>query len=180
MLELYKAARPPLPAFEAAQAVEIIMAAARGNTLATIFAAAEAQSCATAKELAGRLAERRLHDGVQRYYETIWEFDMAEAGPRAKEVEPCVLGTITLVREAASPALFAGAFGDWQCPPAFWRYLLVRFGPLLIENADGFRVRHNDVRVFLARRFAVVSAGEKRQVASNLADYYLALKSGLL
>ena len=50
--------------------------------------------------------------------------------------------------------------------------MLEDLGPLLTAGPDGFRIRHNDVRVFLAGRFAPLPLTRRRRVASQLADHY--------
>lgn len=170
---LFSEASPVLPADQTEQAVRLIHEATRGNTLATVFAVAEAQSCTSIEELSARLENHHLRDGLQRYYETIWHHAVEAAGTPAMQVEPCVTGTLCFARERITPALLVSAFGNWNLPEPWWRNFLVRLGPLIVEEADGFRVRHNDVRVFLVGRLAAYPEEEQRAIASKLADHYL-------
>src|SRR5262249_34867689 len=68
--------------------------------------------------------------------------------------------------------LLTNAFNDWAKPSAWWRMLLEALGPLLTEGADGFRVRHNDIRVFLAGRFASFPESRRKRVAAQLVDHF--------
>ena len=79
---------------------------------------------------------------------------------------------LSLARRGLPPSLLADAFREWQQPEAWWRTLLENLGPLLTAGNDGFRVRHNDVRVFLTTRFAQLLPERRQHVVSQLADYY--------
>lgn len=170
---LFSDASPAIPPDQTEHAVQLIHEATRGNTLATVFAVAEAQSCTSIEELSARLENHHLRDGLQRYYETIWRHAVEAAGTPAEQVEPCVTGTLCFARERITPALLVSAFSNWNLPEPWWRNFLLRLGPLIVEEADGFRVRHNDVRVFLVGRLATYPEAEQRTIASRLADHYL-------
>ena len=45
-------------------------------------------------------------------------------------------------------------------------------GPLLMRQGDGYLIRHNDVRVFLASQFSGFNEEERRTVVSQIADYF--------
>src|SRR5262249_12000224 len=76
-------------------------------------------------------------------------------------------------RRGIQPDLMAGAFADWKKPVAWWRTLLEALGPLVTEAADGFRVRHNDVRVFLSGKLASLIPAQRLRTISQLADYFM-------
>ena len=170
---LYAAEPGGLPPEHAEEAVRLIEHTAHGNTLATVFAVAEAANVTTLSEFAARLEQRRLRDGLESYYSAIWEYAVAVAGAQVAPVDMSLVGTLCLARAGITPEMLAAAFADWQLRAAHWRQLLEALGPLLVEAADGFRVRHNDVRLFLAARFSSRDSAERRRVASQLADYYL-------
>ena len=170
---LYQAEKSNLPAQQTEQAVRLIETHARGNTLATVFAVAEAASVTTLADFATRLEQRRLRDGLEIYYAEIWQHALATAGDQALAADSCLTGALCLAREGVTVEMLASAFASWERPAPWWRHLLALLGPLLVEATDGFRVRHNDVRLFLAARFAAHGASERRSVASQLADYYL-------
>ncbi len=172
---LYLAEKGGLPAEQTEEAVRLIETHARGNTLATVFAVAEAASVTTLADFAIRLEQRRLRDGLEVYYGEIWQHALASAGDQAVAADSCLTGALCLAREGLTAELLASAFTSWERPPPWWQHLLALLGPLLVEVPDGFRVRHNDVRLFLAARFAAHSPAERRSVASQLADYHLQL-----
>ncbi len=154
------------------EVVRLIESCARGNTLATVFAVAEAAQATSLAELEDRLANRRLHDGLEHYYGSIWTYAIASAGDSGRAVESDLAGALCLARHGIAPEMLAAAFPEWNLPAPWWRGVLNAFGPILVEAADGFRVRHNDVRLFLAARFSAHAPNERRDVASRLADYY--------
>lgn len=148
------------------------MARAKGNTLATVFAVAETERVASLDALAGRLDNRHLADGLNAYYHSIWQHMLSAAGDLASGVDACLVGALSLARTGLSPSLLADAFREWEQPAAWWRTLLENLGPLLLAGDDGFRVRHNDVRVFLTTRFTQLLPERRQHVVSQLADYY--------
>ena len=162
-----------LPETQAEEAIRLIESVARGNTLATVFAVAEAAEVTTLEDFAARLEERRLRDGLEAYYTAIWEHAVNSGSASANELDSSLVGALCLARAGLTPELLSQAFSTWGVATPSWRRLLESLGPLLIEAADGFRVRHNDVRLFLAARFAGRTAAERQRVASALVDYYL-------
>jgi hypothetical protein len=177
---LYDSANSLLPPQQRDEVLRLIMAKAKGNTLATVFAVAEIERAASLEELAGRLDNRHLADGLNVYYHSIWQHMLLAAGDLASGVDACLVGALSLARTALSPSLLAGAFQEWQRPAAWWRTLLESLGPLVIAGDDGFRVRHNDVRVFLTTRFTELLPERRQTVVSQLADHYRSATSDRL
>lgn len=155
------------------EVTRLIESFAKGNTLASVFAVVEAWESESLEALAQRLTERRLADGLAEYYQSIWKHTLVSAGDFAPDVDCCLVGAISLARRGVSPDFLASAFHEWQLPAAWWRVRLESLGPLLTEGTDGFRVRHNDVRIFLSGRFAAFPAQRRQRVISQLVDYYL-------
>jgi hypothetical protein len=111
--------------------------------------------------------------GLESYYLSIWQHGLQTARDLMTAVEPGLIGAIVFARQDITPEFLAGAFSDWELPAPWWRSILIGLGPVLVESGAGFRVRHNDVRVFLVGRFGGYSESERRRIASNLVDYYL-------
>lgn len=170
---LFSEANQAVPSDQIEHAVRLIHEATGGNTLATVFAVAEAQSCPSLEELSARLENHQLSDGLQSYYDAIWRHAVEAAGTPAMQVEPCVTGAFCYARERITTTLLGSAFTSWNLPDPWWRIFLARISPLIVEEADGFRVRHNDVRVFLAGRFTANPEAEQQAIASQLANHYL-------
>ena len=169
---LYDSANSKLPPQQRDEVVRLIVARAKGNTLATVFAVAETERAASLNDLAGRLDNRHLADGLNVYYDSIWQHMLLTAGDLAEGVDACLVGALSLARTGLSPSLLATHFENGSSPEAWWRTLLENLGPLLTAGDDGFRVRHNDVRVFLTTRFTQLLPERRQHVFSQLADYY--------
>ena len=169
---LYLASIIALPAEQIDAAIRVIEDNAQGNTLATVFAIAEAESTSTLVALQKQLSDRRLADGLESYYSQIWNHMLRSAGDFAAGLDSCLAGSISMARRGVPAELLATAFSDWNRPIPWWEALLQSLGPLLTQGNYGFRVRHNDVRVFLSARFAGCTVEQRRNVASCLANYY--------
>jgi hypothetical protein len=169
---LYAASKTRLPSQQDEEVIRLIEQNAGGNTLATVFSVAEAESVGSLEAFAERLVQRRLRDGLEAYYRSIWQHALQTVGDLARAVEPSLLGALSFAQQGLTPRQLAAAFSKWERPVPWWRHLLVSLGPMLTESDDGFRVRHNDVRVFLSARFSAYPVSERRMVASELVDYY--------
>ncbi len=150
-------------------AARIILNKASGNTLAAVFSVAEAESCKTLEELEERLSCRQLNSGVHAYYMTIWK----AAIPDSYSGAAVYLATVfCFLRERITGVIMHKAFPAWEKAAPEWDAVLRSLEPLVVRDDNGYRVRHNDIRVFWERelRSDVVAF---QQVTSLLADYYL-------
>lgn len=170
---LYRERPGKLPLNLQDNVTRLIETFAKGNTLASVFAVAEAWEAESLEALAQRLMDRHLADGLSEYYQSIWKHTLVSAGDFASDVDCCLVGAISLARQGVSPEFLAATFQEWNLPAAWWRIRLESLGPLLTEGTDGFRVRHNDVRIFLSGRFAGFPPPRRQKVISQLVDYYL-------
>ncbi len=157
------------------RATEVIATATQGNTLAIVFAAEEAKTCTNAEELESRLRSRSLHQGLGSYYESIWRYAFASVSTGGSEIglEAALAGALSLLRERATGDMLANAFSALGLTIGQWHLVLANLGPLIVEEAGGFRVLHNDVRVFLTGYLSARPDAEKKWIYSALADYYM-------
>src|SRR5262249_10642123 len=160
--------------------IRVIQEHAAGNTLATVFAVAEAERESDFGAFVATLFNRRLADGLQAYYSSIWNHMLESAGENSRGIDACISGAVSLGQRSLKSEFFADAFRAWNKPAAWWRMVLESLGPLLTQSDDGFRVRHNDNRIFLSARFAAFPEIERSRVLSNLADHYLCRDSDRL
>lgn len=170
---LYSDQKSKLPLEQSGNVVDLIFSHGKGNTLSTVFAVAEASRAASLAELDDRLRSRRLSDGLDAYYASIWSHMLQDTGRYSTGIEPSLVGVISLARRSISPELLANMFVEWQQPVGWWRARLDSLGPLLTSDSDGYRVRHNDVRVFLASRFMAHALTTRNHVTGLMADWYL-------
>lgn len=161
---------PRFPAAQRMAAVRTIQEITGGNTLSVVFAAAEAALISDVELLRDRLLERRLQSGITSYYQSIWEHCLAG---ESQDIGSRLAGIICLARERLTGGILSSILPQVGWNPEKWTSLLRRLGPLLVEENDGFRVRHNDIRVFLQGRLSTVSEEERKSIVSNVADYYL-------
>lgn len=158
-----------IPQKDHEHAVRIVQAEANGNTLAAVFSVAEAEACATLSAFEARLSERRLHSGVHEYYTVIWRSALQES--------PVGLGAylsfvLCILRERITGEMMQEAFSYWNKSAPEWNAILKNLEPLVVCDSDGYRVRHNDIRVFLEQELRADEAS-MQNVASLMADYYM-------
>jgi hypothetical protein len=158
------------------EAVRLIDELSGGNTLSIVFAVAEADSCSSLNELESRLKERSLGDGLSKYYESIWRHAIRDA----KELSCSLAGAISTARTAVTAEKLSRIFFDWKKPIPIWEQVLTDLGPLLIRRRDGYFIRHNDVRIFLAAKFKSFDKGQRNSVVSRIADYFASKDSDRL
>jgi hypothetical protein len=155
-----------------AAVARLIHAACGGNTLSNVFAVEEAAACnGDTARIEKALAERNLRSGVESYYEAIWASAtqrISVSAPVAKRLAACLcLMPVRITSELLSAIDFRG-----EAPRAS-ADLLRELHPLVVEETGGFRLFHNDVRVFFERRLQADSA-VYRDSASQIADFLLA------
>lgn len=170
---LLRGAKSPIPAAQENATVCAIETATRGNTLAVVFSVKEARTCNSVDELQKRLAERHLGDGLREYYSAIWQHALTLLANAPVGTEIALASALCLTSERLTGPLMASAFKQLGLTSEQWQVLLGSLGPLVVQDADGFRVLHNDVRVFLHGHLSNQPLAARRQGASMLAEHYL-------
>jgi hypothetical protein len=173
ILVLLRDSKSPIPAEQEAAAVRLVEAATHGNTLAVVFAVAEARTCNTVAELQVRLTDRRLTEGLQKYYSSIWEHALNRIPHPPVGLDIALATALCLTPERLSGTLMASAFAALGLGREQWQLLLCSLGPLVVEESNGFRFLQNDVRIFLHGLLADHPQAARRQSASLLANHYL-------
>src|SRR5205085_6799183 len=107
---LYLSSHTAIPDEHADAAIRLIEQMAKGNTLATVFAVAEAEAHQTVDSLETRLRERRLGDGLATYYSSIWQHTIRVAGDSAPGVDSILAGTLSLARSGILASFLSNAF----------------------------------------------------------------------
>jgi len=166
---LLRNSAPRFPESHRDAATRVILEVTRGNTLGVVFACAEAANCDNAESLRDRLLTRELQSGITAYYRNIWEHCVAGV---SLEVATVLAGAIALARERITGAFLESAFSGLGQHAQNWNLLLGRLGPLLVEEGGGYRIRHNDLRVFLQGHLNALPAAQRREVASGFVDHY--------
>jgi len=166
---LLQSSAPELTPDQRGMCNQVIRDITSGNTLAVVFAAAEAASCSNADILHERLMSRELQSGIMAYYRNIWEHCLRGEDP---DIGTTLAGLISLSRERINGMLLASVFPTLHWSSTKWDMLLGRLGPLLVLEEQGYRVRHNDLRVFFQNRLKASPLTQRQAIASGLADHY--------
>jgi hypothetical protein len=152
-------------------AVRDIWGHCNGHTLSTVFAVEEAALLQPdLSRLPAVLAERGLASGIEHYYGTIWAAATRTLLPAtAAQLAACVSLSPSRTTADAFFAVTEGALGSLAACNAVLQLLR----PLVVLEHGGFRVFHNDVRVFLLR-ILVAEPQVYRDSAARLADHLCA------
>lgn len=153
-----------------ASAVKLIIDITQGNTLACVFAVYEASLCEEMEELEERLYGSCLHSDLSTYYEQIWEKSVQKLPPLPMMLGEKLAACLSLSSEKLSGEMLHSIFKQ-AFTAEDGTLMLQRLFPLVIQDDGGYRVMHNDVRVFL-RNWLQISGDVFQQTASMLADYY--------
>ena len=166
---LLQSSAPTFPESQRNPGARVILEVTGGNTLGVVFACAEAANCDNAQSLRDRLLNRELQSGITAYYRNIWDHCVRGV---SQEVAIVLAGAIALARERITGTLLASAFSGLGQSAQTWNLLLGRLGPLLVEESGGYRIRHNDLRVFLQSYLNSLPAAQRREIASGFVDHY--------
>ncbi|MMZ49480.1 hypothetical protein D1872_111790 [compost metagenome] len=163
---------PNFPVDEFQATVRLINDVAKKNTLSAIFAFEEAKTVSSLEELQSKLVNRSLASGVSEYYERIWTAAVARLNERYPFVGLRLACCLSMTSERVTGRDLAMIFADMMDISFIdWTEALRSLRPLVIEENDGFRVIHNDVRVHLTKQ--VHAQPERlREVTSLIANYY--------
>ncbi|MEO8382918.1 MAG: ATP-binding protein, partial [Acidobacteriota bacterium] len=161
------------PEDQVPRAAAIISEQSAGNTLAAVYAVAEARALPDALALQTRLETRLLHDGVEAYYDRIWDAALAPLRTHALATPARLAAALALSSARITGTLLRGFYPDAPHGAADWEQVLRGLAPIVEERDGSFAVRHNDVRVFLTGKLRA-APGAHAAAAASIADYYLA------
>lgn len=150
---------------------KLIYEFSQGNTLSAIFAVYEAKDNLNINDVKKKLIERKLSGNITEYYNTIWGSAIRNAKQYFPFIEYRLAGCFSLLSERINSDILQKIFYDSGISKLDWNNILIALKPLVIEENDGYRLLHNDVRVFLTK----IINGEKdrlAEVAGYIADYY--------
>lgn len=153
-------------------AARIIAELTRGNTLAAVYAVAEAQVLANAATLQEHLKRRRLGASLEEYYSGIWAGALGEHA-RSTAVGQQLATALALSSTRLTAQLLDGFFSDARIGCADWDVILRRLAPVVDATGGTYAIWHNDLRVFL---MAKLQADRRSLVAAAraMATHYLA------
>jgi hypothetical protein len=163
---LWRAAKPRMVVQAENAVIRLLAEKARRRTLPTVYAVEDIREAATLETAAAILNARPLPDSLHHYYDTIWSAATVTTGDSQR-----LAAAFALLRERPTGELMASAFSEIGKSALEWRDILRMLRPLVRENAQGFELVHNDLRVHLEARLAVDSAA-RGDATSALADHY--------
>ena len=169
ILELFKESKSRLQSDQLQTAANLVFTLTKGNTLGVVFAVAESENEVSFDSWKESLEDRKLSGSLAGYYQSIWQ----SATANVSGVGSSIACAISMARKPVTPEQLTDAFLSWNKPVGEWRHILQQLKPLLEFVEGGYRVRHNDVRIFLARKFQSFAPEERQRVAGELADYYM-------
>lgn len=163
----------PIPCNEFEATTRLILKESAGNTLTAIFAVQEAAECLDISKLENQLTNRKIRFGLSMYYSEIWSSAVRILGKNLKYdfLQFYLAGVISLTSERLTGKMLCKIFEKINLPEIVWTEALRSLKPLLVEEVNGFRVMHNDVRIYITNVICNDSL-RFQEVASLLADYY--------
>lgn len=150
----------------------LISDVSKGDTLSAVFAVQEAKLSETVTVLQERLGARMLHSGLQAYYDSIWTSSTQRLAAPGALVAFRLAAALSMLDSRVSGELLDEIYRTPSLGVAEWNDSLVALRPLVVQDPNGFRVTHNDVRVFLTS-FLRGDPARSQAAASSLADYLL-------
>lgn len=161
------------PIKQEGSAAKLITEHTSGNTLAVVFAVNETKGCESVEKLDDLLNERNIGAGLQEYYNSIWNTAISRIKNPPIRLDVVLATAISLSRERLNKYIMASAFQSLGLSTEQWSLLLASLGPLIIEENDGYRVLHNDVRVFLHGLLTSFQTTMRQECVWMFAKHYM-------
>ena len=149
---------------------DIIDGIANGNTLSAIFAVHEAAMFTDVSRLEKHLKERKLHVNLEQYYYNIWDNAKRKINSHGF-VDYKLAGALILFNEKLDGSILAEMFKEDNISKRTWEDMLEALKPLVIEEQCGYRLLHNDIKVFLTR--LIKNGNRSAYVSDAIATYYI-------
>ncbi|MGK3967977.1 AAA family ATPase [Sorangium sp. So ce1667] len=170
-LDLVRARLPQAATLDQENVARDVWQRCEGHTLSTVFALEEAVLAANdLSRLATLLDSREIALGVEAYYESIWSAATRVFPLPATRIR--LAACLCLMPIRATAATVRATLGSDDGALVNYGDLLRQLRPLVVEDSTGFRVFHNDVRVFL-HRLLMSDTNLYRESASRLADHLM-------
>lgn len=149
---------------------EYIFSVTKGNTLSVMYAVYDAKGHDSICNYENYIAERKLANGIDAYYDYIWQSAMDKWGIH-KNVEIVLLGAMTLLNRGITIELLQALLQDkiTDIQLVCW---MQGIEPLIIKNDKGaYSVYVNDVRLFLGKKFEKI--GESKHIVADKVCKYI-------
>jgi hypothetical protein len=130
---------------------EIIFNAIKGNTLSAVFAVYECGNLTTLEELERRLLKVPFSSGIQAYYEYIWKEAKNHIPHEYWYIDTKIATVLSMYTKKVTAEQMVLIFPQIPLPETAWNRVFKSMFPIVIQDEDGYRVFHNDVRVYLQK-----------------------------
>lgn len=153
---------------------EYILLVTKGNTLSVMYAVHDAKGHDSICNYEKYITERKLANGIDAYYDYVWQSAMDKWDVPYKHVEIVLSGAMTLLNRGITIELLKALLQDLikitDIQLVCW---MQSIEPLIIKNDKGaYSVYANDVRLFLRKKFE--KTGESKHiVADKVCEYIL-------
>lgn len=145
-----------------------------GNTLSVLYAIETIKMCPSVAEALHKLEDYRLKDGLSIYYENIWRTSVTSGAKVGPSLPVSIAAIFSLTAAKLKPEHFAELASDCGYNREDWRTILKKFSPLIIEEkGGGYRVLHNDAKVYLTKTILSGDCETYEKIAGALIDLYL-------
>ncbi|MBO5210148.1 MAG: AAA family ATPase [Lachnospiraceae bacterium] len=153
---------------------EYIFSVTKGNTLSVMYAVYDAKGHDSICNYEKYITNRNLANGIDAYYDYIWQSAMDKWDDLYKHVEIVLSGAMTLLNRGITIELLQTLLKDitkiTDIQLVCW---MQDIEPLIIKNdKEAYSVYSNDVRLFLGKKFER-SGENKRIVADKVCEYIL-------
>lgn len=149
---------------------KLIMEFTEGNTLSVMYALETLKKSENLLLAREEFEKNKLKDGLNIYYGSIWEKcrSMIDYSPSLPLQITCIFSLSAARFNVKNFNFILPEYSEGD-----WSSLLNKLSPIIVEDESGYRVLHNDVKVFFTK---LVSRGCEHiypAVASKLIDLYL-------
>lgn len=130
---------------------EIIINSVKGNTLSAVFAVYECTNLTELKDLEERLEKVPFSSGIQAYYEYIWKETKKHIPDKYWYLDIKIATILSMYTKRITTQDVMMIFQKISLPEIVWDRVFKSLFPIVIQDEGGFRVFHNDVRVYLQK-----------------------------
>lgn len=130
---------------------EIIGTHVKGNTLSAVFAVYECRNLVTVADIEERLTKAAFADGIQAYYEYIWKMAKKQIPKEHWYVDTMIATMLTMYTKKITAHQMKEVFSEVNLAEVVWKRIFSSMAPLIVYDNGGYRIFHNDVRIYLQR-----------------------------
>ena len=147
-----------------------IAAHVAGNTLSAVFAVYECKGITSIDMLEDRLVKSGISSGIEAYYEYIWKESKRHIPNEQSYLDSRIAATLCMFTKRITPKDLSCIYAEANLPEILWERLLTVLYPIVIREENGYRVFHNDVRIYL-EKYIRKDISEFESICVHLANF---------